>query len=156
MDKPWQPSPEEREASRPELSAPALLKISGTELEKRAAQVGRMTGTAVAVLRDVRRRLRGPGQEGRGDRLSALGAVARTRAWELRREAAERTEDWRHAALDVTAELRRRAKDGYEKAWDRARQTGRDYPVHVAITAGVAGFLIGAGLRMRRRSHRAG
>jgi hypothetical protein len=151
----WQSKPERPEGGSPGLSPPLLLKVSGTELEKRAAQIGKVAGTAVAIFRDARRRLREPHQKPGNDHLSALGAIARTRAWELRREAAERTEDWRRAALEMTAELRRRAKTGYEKAWDRARQTGREYPVHVVIAAGVAGFLIGAGLRMRR-SHRAG
>jgi hypothetical protein len=154
MDEPWQAKPEHSEGGSPEVSPPLLLKVGGTELEKRAAQVGKAAGTAVGVLRDARRRL-GEQQEPGHDRLSALGAIARTRAWELRRKASEMAQDWRRAALEMTAEMGRQAKTGYEGARDRARQTGRDYPVHVVIAAGVAGFLMGAGLRMRR-SHRAG
>jgi hypothetical protein len=154
MDEP-RAQPEDRPDQRA-LIPPVFLKGTANELEKRAAQIGKVAGTAVAMFRSARRRLRESHQEPGNDRLSALGAIARTRAWELRREAAERTEDWRHAALELTAELRHQAKTGYEKAREGARQAGRDYPVHVAIAAGVAGFLIGAGLRMRRRLHRAG
>jgi len=155
MDEPRQSTPEHPEGGNSELSPPLLLKVGGTELEKRAAQVGKAAGTAVGVFRDARRRLREAHPEPGNDRLSALGAIARTRAWELRRKAAEQVEEWRRVAQEMTTELGRQARTGYENARDRARQTGRDYPVHVVIAAGVAGFLIGAGLRIRR-SQRAG
>jgi ElaB/YqjD/DUF883 family membrane-anchored ribosome-binding protein len=146
----WRPrSPEDQKSAAPEPARPVFVEISGTELERRAAQVGKVAGAAVAVFRDARRRLREPGHA-RDDRFSQLGATASARMEELRREAAHRVEDWRRAALDKTAELRRQAKSGYDQARERARQIGRDYPVHVVVAAGVVGFLIGAGMRMRR------
>ncbi|HEY6306552.1 MAG TPA: hypothetical protein VI488_08875 [Candidatus Angelobacter sp.] len=141
--------PQDDEAASPQSPRPVFVEISGTELTRRAAQVGKVAGTAVAVFRDARRRLSEPGQAG-DDRFSQFGATASTRMKELRREAADRVEDWRRAVLDRTAELRREAKTGYDQARQRARQIGRDYPVHVVVAAGVVGFLIGAGMRMRR------
>lgn len=152
--RPRSPQDEEDESAAPEPRQPVFVEISGTELQRRAAQVGKVAGTAVAVFRDARRRLREPGQA-RDDHLSELGAGARTRVWELRREAAEHAEDWRRAALEKTAELRRHAKADYEKARERARQLGRDHPLQVVVVAGIVGFLIGAGLRIGR-AHRGG
>lgn len=149
---------EDDEAGSPEFSPPVFLGISGTELERRAAKVGTAAGQAVALLRDVRRRLREPGQA-RDDRLSELGAAAKTRTRaridDLRREAAARAEEWLRAAKEKTAELRRQARTGYEQARARATQVGRDYPLHVVLVAGVAGFLLGAALRTWR-ANRAG
>jgi hypothetical protein len=155
MDESQRSKPEHPEGGSPGPTPPLLFKFGGTELQKRAAQIGKAAGTVVAVFRDARRRLREPNQEPGHDRLNALGAIARTRAWELRRKAAEGAEHWRSAAQEMGAWLGGQAKTGYGNARDRARQTGRDYPVHVVIAAGLAGFLMGVGVRMRR-SHRAG
>lgn len=141
--------PEDDESPAPEPGQPAFVEVSGTELQKRAAQVGKVAGTAVAVFRDARRRLHERG-ETRHDHLSELGASARTRVWELRRETADHVEDWRRAALEKTAELRRQAKSRYDQARERARQLGHDYPLQVVAAAAIIGFLIGAGLRIRR------
>jgi ElaB/YqjD/DUF883 family membrane-anchored ribosome-binding protein len=152
--RPQRPESEDNESAAPGPTRPVFVEMSGTELQRRAAQVGKVAGTAVAVFRDARRRLREPGQT-RDDHLSELGATARTRVWELRREAAEHAEDWRRAALEKTADLRRHAKADYEKVRERARQLGRDHPLQVVVAAGIVGFLIGAGLRIRR-AHRGG
>jgi ElaB/YqjD/DUF883 family membrane-anchored ribosome-binding protein len=140
---------ENDESAAPEPRRPVFVEISGAELRRRAATVGKVAGTAVAVFRDARRRLREPGQT-RDDHLSELGATARTRVWELRREAADHAEDWRRAALEKTAELRRQAKTSYDKVRGRAQQVGHDHPLQVVVVAGIVGFLIGAGLRIRR------
>jgi ElaB/YqjD/DUF883 family membrane-anchored ribosome-binding protein len=140
---------EDEESAAPEPGQPVFVEVSETELQKRAAQVGKMAGTAVALFRDARRRLHEPGQT-KHDHLSELGATARTRVWEIRREAADHVEDWRRAALEKTAELRRQAKSRYDQTRERARQLGRDHPLQVVAVAGIIGFLIGAGLRIRR------
>lgn len=152
--RPRSPQNEDGESAAPEPRRPVFIEISATKLQRHAAQVGKVAGTAVAVLRDARRRLSEPGQT-RNDHLSELSATARTRVWELRREAAEHAQDWRRAALEKTAELRRQAKTDYEKLRARVLQVGRDHPLQVVAAAGIAGFLIGAGLRIRR-AHRGG
>jgi ElaB/YqjD/DUF883 family membrane-anchored ribosome-binding protein len=147
--RPQSPQDEDSESAAPEPRRPVFVEISGTELQRRAVQVGKVAGTAVAVFRDARRRLREPGQT-RDDHFSELGATARTRVWELRREAAEHAEDWRRAALEKTAELRRHAQADYEKVRARAVKVGREHPLQVVAAAGIVGFLIGAGLKIRR------
>jgi ElaB/YqjD/DUF883 family membrane-anchored ribosome-binding protein len=147
--RPRRPEDEDDESAAPAPGRPVFVEVSETELQKRAAQVGKVAGTAVAVFRDARRRLQEPG-EPRHDHLSELGATARTRVWELRRETADHVEDWRRAALEKTAELRRQAKSRYEQARERAGQLGHDHPLQVVAVAGIIGFLIGASLRIRR------
>jgi hypothetical protein len=56
----------------------------------------------------------------------------------------------RRQARAKTADLGRQARAGYFRARLRAIHTTREYPVHVALAAGVVGFLIGVGLRTRR------
>jgi ElaB/YqjD/DUF883 family membrane-anchored ribosome-binding protein len=141
--------PEDDESPAAEPGQPVFVEVSETDLQKRAAQVGKVAGATVALFRDARRRLH-EGGETRHDHLSELGASARTRVGELRRETADHVEDWRRAALEKTAELRRQAKSRYDQAHERARQLGHDYPLQVVAAAGIIGFLIGAGLRIRR------
>src|SRR5260370_10489766 len=126
MEEQRQSKPEHPEGGNSELSPPLLLKVGGTELEKRAAQVGKAAGTAVGVFRDARRRLREAHQEPGNDRLSALGAIARTRAWELRRKAAEQVEEWRRVALEMTTTHGRLAMTSYTHAVLREHTTGCD------------------------------
>ncbi len=146
-------TPEEKESAIPPPDQPVLVEVSGSELEKRAAQVGALAGQTVALLRDVRKRLQAPGQP-RDDRLSELGAAARaktlTRIDEIRRQAGEHAEKWRQAALEKTAELRRQARSRYDETRARAQEVARDYPLHVVLAAGAAGFLLGAMLRTWR------
>ncbi len=148
---------EESETAIPRPDKPVFVEVSGSELKKRAAQVGALAGQTVALLRDVRERLQAPGQS-RADRLSELGAAARTKTLtridELRRQAREHAEKWRQAALERTAQLRRQARGRYEETRSRAQRVARDYPLHVVLAAGVAGFLLGAALRIWR-AHRA-
>ena len=75
--------------------------------------------------------------------------------WELRREVTEHAEDWRRAAQEKTAEFRQQAQTEYKKVRARALQVGQDHPLQVVAAAGIVGFLIGAGLRIRR-AHRGG
>jgi ElaB/YqjD/DUF883 family membrane-anchored ribosome-binding protein len=147
--RPRSPQDEDDESAAPEPARPVFVEVSETELQRRAAQVGKVAGTAVALFRDARRRLQEPGQA-RHDHLSDLGATARTRVWEFRRETADHVEDWRRAAREKTAEFRRQARSRLEEARERARQLGHDYPLQVVAVAGIIGFLIGAGLRIRR------
>jgi ElaB/YqjD/DUF883 family membrane-anchored ribosome-binding protein len=133
-----------------------FLEVSATTLEKRAAQLGTVAGEAVALLRDVRTRLQAPGgSQDRDDRLGQLGAAARAKVDELRRQAAAHAEHWRQAAQEKAAELQRQAKTRYEQARTRTKDVIRDYPVHVVVVAGVAGFLLGVAVRAWR-ANRAG
>jgi hypothetical protein len=131
----------------------SVRRIRDTDLERTAAQIGAVAGHTYAALREARKILEEPGHGSAKDRLHELGAAAQARTQELRRAAADLAEQWRRAAWDKTAELRAQARRGYEQARIRAKQAGEDYPLHVVLGAGVAGFLIGAALRTRR-SHR--
>jgi hypothetical protein len=131
----------------------SVRKIRETDLERAAVQIGAVAGHTLAALREARKILEEPGHGSAKDRLNELLAAAQARAQELRRAAADRSEEWRSTAWDKTAELRARVRRGFEQARERAKQAGDDYPLHVVVGAGVAGFLIGAALRTRR-SHR--
>jgi hypothetical protein len=120
------------------LSDRPAAKLAESDLARRARQIGTLAGRAVALARQARERLNDP------------------ESWDqLRRSAEDRAEEIRQAAALRAQEWRRQAEGRYEQARHRARQAARDYPVHVAVAAGVAGFVVGAALRMRR-THRAG
>lgn len=158
MEETRTPSPDENEVAIPAPGRPVLIELRKSGLERSAAQAGALAGHTVGLLRDIRKRFEEPGQA-HDDRLSELGATARARTRatvdEVRRKAGEHAEKWRQAALEKTAELRRQARDRYEQTRSRANQVARDYPVHVLLAAGVAGFLLGAALRTWR-ANRAG
>jgi ElaB/YqjD/DUF883 family membrane-anchored ribosome-binding protein len=109
-----------------------------SELERRARQIGTLAGRAVALLRQAQATFRDP------ETWNNLRGSAGDRAGEMREEAARRTQEWR-----------RQAENSYQQARERAREAVRDYPVHAAVAAGVAGFIVGAALRIRRtyRAH---
>ena len=147
--------PEDGEPSIPRPKRSAFLMVSGSELAKRAAQVGTLTGQLVALLRDARRRIQEPGQPG-SHPLSQLGATARSKAQariaDLRKHANAQAEKWRQAALDMGTGLSRQARSRFEQTRTRATEIARDHPLHVVLAAGLAGFLLGVALRARRSS----
>lgn len=117
--------------------APTAEPGSANQLERRARQIGTLAGRAVALLRQAQESLNNR------ESWSNLRSSTKDRAEEIRGAAARRTQEWRHEA-----------ESRYEQARERARQAARDYPVHVAVAAGIAGFFVGAALRIRR-THRA-
>jgi hypothetical protein len=131
----------------------SVRRIRETDLERAAVQIGAVAGHTYAAIREARKILEERGHGSAKDRLSELLEVARSRAEEFRGAASARSEEWSRTAWDKTAELRARVRRGFEQARERAKQAGDDYPLHVVLGAGVAGFLIGAALRARR-SHR--
>ncbi|HMF89648.1 MAG TPA: hypothetical protein VKL40_03320 [Candidatus Angelobacter sp.] len=116
------------------LSDATLAELNAeSELERHARQIGTLAGRAVARLRQAPERL--------NDQES----------WNnLRSSADNRAEEIRQAAVRHTQEWRRHAEKSYEQARQHARAAARDYPVHVALAAGVAGFIVGAALRIGR------
>jgi hypothetical protein len=120
------------------LSDRPRRKPAGTDLERRARQIGTLAGRAVALLRQTQEKL--------NDEQS----------WSNLRDSAEnRAEELRQAAVRRTQEYRRQVENSYREARERARQAAHDYPVHVALGAGLAGFIVGAALRAGRmnRAH---
>lgn len=117
-----------------------------SELHRRARQVGAMAGQVVARIRH----LRTASQQGRHvDRLKARAA---NKAGEIRDRIAAQAEEWRQVVREKSAYYGRRAKESYGQARQRTDQLGRDYPWHVLLAAGIAGFVLGALLRARRAS----
>jgi hypothetical protein len=116
------------------LSQPVLVRrIREGDFERTATQLGKVAGNAVAVYRGVRRILKEQKKE-RKQESGGLGDWARERAEERRRTAAERLSEWRWAAWDKAAELRRRGQN-------RTRE--QEYPLHVVLAAGAVGLLLG-------------
>ena len=115
-----------------------------SELEKRARQVGTIAGQVVALIRDAKHSL-GPGEQ-----IDELRARAASKVGELREQVSARAEEWGYAVRERSADLGRRAKAGYEQARERADRLGHDYPWHLLLAAGIAGFLLGVVFRVRR------
>jgi hypothetical protein len=76
--------------------------------------------------------------------------VAAERAQRFTQVARDKTAELGRHAREKTADLGRQARSGYFRARLRARETAREYPVQVVLAAGVLGFIIGVGLRIRR------
>jgi len=121
-------------ASDPGVPRPSrpmqVRRIRESDLERTATQLGTVAGKAVAVYRGIRRTLKKQKQESSG-----LSAWMKERAEERRQAAAQRISEWRRAALDKTAEPRRRRQN---------RAGEQEYPLHVVLAAGAVGLLFGA------------
>jgi ElaB/YqjD/DUF883 family membrane-anchored ribosome-binding protein len=118
-----------------------------SELEKRARQIGTMAGQFVARIRRAGR-FTEPGGP-----IDDLRSRAAQKADEFREQAATWAKEWRQTAQEKSADFTRRARASYEQARGRTNQLGHDYPWHVLLAAGIAGFVLGAALRVRRASH---
>jgi ElaB/YqjD/DUF883 family membrane-anchored ribosome-binding protein len=143
----------------PSIERTAL--VERTALEQRGAELGTAAGKVVVMMRQTKESLANLTQTAIYDRISELAETAVARAEELQHATATQARELSHAAQvkagelgraarEKSAELARQAKAGYEGAQRRARQTVHDYPVQVAVTAGVIGLLIGISLRLRR------
>ncbi|HMC29345.1 MAG TPA: hypothetical protein VKL99_00825 [Candidatus Angelobacter sp.] len=148
-------------ATPPVSESERLLEKGKSPLEQRAAELGTAAGKVVSIFRQARTTVEKLPEHPIVDRISDLTDGARTRVEHLRSAAVENAQHLAHTARDKTAELGRQVRDktvdlgrqakfGYYRARLRANQTVREYPVHVALTAGLIGFLIGVGLRIRR------
>jgi hypothetical protein len=130
-------------------------------LEQRAAELGAAAGKVVYMVKRARATTQSLPDHPALDRLSSLAEEARTRAEQLRATAAERARQLVQTAREKSAEIAYRAreesrklglhaKSNYARTRRRAGEVAHDRPVHVALAAGAAGFLIGVGLRIWR------
>ena len=135
--------------------------LEPSSLEQRAAELGAAAGKIALIVRQTRERVERLAHRPIQSRISDFAENAKARAERLRRVAEERTREFTRTARSRSVELSRQAREkgveiarqvkaGYFHARRRASQTVHDYPVHTAAAAGVAGFLLGAGLRIRR------
>jgi len=141
-----------------------------TALEERASQVGSAVGKVVVMLRRTQGKLkevpnipsnaadrindladaaRTKAQDAT-NRISDLANAAKARAQELGEAAASRVDEFRQSAAEKASELGSQVRTGYYRARIRANAVVRDYPLHVVLAVGAAGFLLGAGLRIWR------
>jgi ElaB/YqjD/DUF883 family membrane-anchored ribosome-binding protein len=148
--------------STPPHGEPLIYRRSErSALEQRAADLGAAAGRIASIMKQTRNNLEGLAHHSIYERLVDLAENAVHRSEQLRRVAAAKMQGFTHVAQDKatvlgrqtrekTAELGRQARSNYHRARLKASQTVRDYPVETAVAAGVAGFLIGVGLRIRR------
>jgi ElaB/YqjD/DUF883 family membrane-anchored ribosome-binding protein len=147
-------------ATSPVNESERLLEKGKSPLEQRAADLGTAAGRVVSIFRQARTKVEKLPEDS-AERISDLADGARQRVDHLRTAATESAQRLTHVAREKsaelgrqvrekTAELGRQAKIGYYRARLRANQTVREYPVQVALTAGLIGFLIGIALRIRR------
>lgn len=126
----WTSDPGVPRPSRPTQ----VRRIRESDLEGTATQLGTVAGKLVAVYRGIRRTLKEQKKEQK-QKSGGLSAWMKERAEERRQAAAQRISEWRRAALDKTAEPRRRRQN-------RAGQ--HEYPLHVVLAAAAVGLLFGA------------
>jgi ElaB/YqjD/DUF883 family membrane-anchored ribosome-binding protein len=135
--------------------------VARSSLEQRAAELGTAAGKIAVIMRQTKEGVENLAHYGIYDRVSGFAENARARAEYLSRLAGARAQELAHAARaktaelgrqagETTADLARQAKSGYFRARLRVNQTVREYPVQTAVAAGVVGFLVGVGLRIRR------
>ena len=138
-----------------------LLPKGRSALEQRAADLGTAVGKVVSIFRQARNSARNLPEHPIVERINDLAGDARERVDNIRAAAVEGMQHAANVAREKTLELGRQvkektaglgrqAKSGYYRARLRANQTVREYPVQVALAAGLVGFLIGIGLRIRR------
>src|SRR5262249_22897423 len=131
-----------------------LLQKGHSSLEQHAAELGAAAGKLVFMVKQAGAKVEGLPRHAALDRLSKLGEETRARAGRLGVGREERAHNWTEAAGEKTAdlprlareqtqELGRRVKTGLAQAKGRARHIGREYPLHVALSAGAVGFLLG-------------
>jgi len=148
-------------ATPPVNESERLLEKGKSPLEQRAADLGTAAGKVVSIIRQARASVKNLPEHPVADRISNLAGSARERVDQLRSSALENAQHIAQAARDKAAEFGRQVKEktvdlgrhtklGYYRARLRANQTVREYPIHVALAAGLAGVLIGIGLRLRR------
>ena len=143
-----------------------------TALEERASQVGSVVGKVVVMLRRTQNTLKDvpniPSNaanrinnladaarmkaQDAANRISGLADAAKARTQELGEVAASRVDELRQAAVDKANELGSQVRTGYYRARLRANAVVGDYPLHVVLAVGAAGFLLGLGLRIWRAS----
>lgn len=140
---------------------------SQTALEQRARQVGAALGKTVASVRKAQDKVRniagGTADTGANltetakgkareavARISDLADSAKSKAQEWGEAAVSQADQLRQTTQRKAAELGSQVKTGYYRARIRANQVTRDYPLHVVLSAGILGFLLGVGLRIWR------
>jgi hypothetical protein len=130
-------------------------------LEQRAAELGAAAGKVVYMVKRARKGARSLPDHPALDRLGGLAEEAKARAEHLRVVAAERARQLVQSAREKSTEFATHAREGgrklrvqaqsnYNYTRRRAGEVAHDYPVHVALAAGAAGFLLGVGLRIWR------
>ena len=140
---------------------------SETALEQRARQVGAALGKTVASVRKAQDKVRNIASS-TTDTGANLTETAKSKAREavarindLADSAKSKAQEWGEAAVSQAGQLREttqrkaaelgsQVKTGYHRARLRANQVTRDYPLHVVLSAGILGFLLGVGLRIWR------
>ncbi len=136
----------------------------GSAMTGTAERIGAVVGTA---QREVRRRLelvRNPGRvipltgasqaEQDVDRGTMMMDEIEQDVADLRRQAADRLDEWSEVAQERFQELRQQARAALARSRERAQTLADTYPLQtIAAIAGV-GFVIGIALRMSRRPKR--
>lgn len=118
-------------------------------LEEKAALLGSKVGKAVVAIRNAQGRLKDLSSR-KSAELGDTGERAAAGVGDLTHQAGVRAEEWSRLLRGRILELRRQARTGARRAGIRAREIAHDYPVQVAVGAGVLGVVVGAGLRIWR------
>jgi gas vesicle protein len=126
-------------------------------LERRARQIGNALGRAVVTLRQAQDTIKDIASETSELAVIRVGeAKSKTQetATRISNTVKNKTQEWSAAAASRAAHLQQtalgKAADVRAELRSRANQAIRDYPLHLVLAAGAAGFLLGVGLGIWR------
>lgn len=139
-----------RESERARLRQPVLAKrirMTESELQRRARQIGTAAGTVVALLRDARRELDERDPWKTTNPLSDLRPTARGHTQESGYAAALHAQEWRRAALERLADVGESPEVGRLRAFGRAKSSRRKRVRPIILAAAILVLLAGAGLK---------
>ncbi len=129
----------------PELPAPDPDAKRGSTLDNasdKAREIAERTRENFKVVADqVREKM-----NDLTDRASEMADQAGQRFNEMKETLNQRIPEWKERARVKATEARRAAR----KAADQADRTARTYPIHTALAAAGAGFVLGAAMRVWR------
>jgi len=135
----------------PEAPVPEKLELlpsrsAHSRLEEQARKVGTIAGQVVARVRNARSSIQPK------ENLRNLRETASDKKDQILQQSSARVQEWRQVLRDRAAHLGRRARSRYGETRERAEQMGYDHPWRLLAGASIAGFIIGAALRIRRSS----
>jgi hypothetical protein len=157
MDETLRENPEEPGfgASPPIPPLPELIKVidHSPALERAARKTGWVLGRLVAAVREAQERARESVRENPSGKIRVITERSKAREQETGEIAASRLQEWGELARERGQEFARRAQEWWRRAQTKGRIAAQEKPVQVALAAGVAGFVLGVALRIRRAGH---
>lgn len=127
--------------------------LESRALVKQAERIGDALGRTVKNLRNARRQLEEFAAQNAHTavaRVNDLAETVKTKARDVSQTTTARASELGDAVAEKMGRLGETARLKYFRARLRANRISRDYPIHTLVAAGMAGVLIGVGIRVWR------